>query len=150
MSTERSLPDMRTWILLSLAALVACGSGEGGSGEGTYPTAELAVTVEHPDADTVSYQVSCRDEAASVTGADLDGDTACRALLDAGVRSRLIEGSPRGQACTEIYGGPDVATITGTIAGQEVDARIDRSDGCGISDWDELLAGLLPAALGVS
>ena len=50
--------------------------------------------------------------------------------------------------CTEIYGGPDVATITGDIDGAPVDTTVDRANGCGIDDWDTVLAGLLPPAVG--
>ncbi len=59
------------------------------------------------------------------------------------VRSRLVDG-PADQACPEIYGGADVATVEGTIEGGEVSTSVDRTDGCGISDWDNLLGGLLP------
>jgi hypothetical protein len=41
-------------------------------------------------------------------------------------------------ACTEIYGGPDVATITGSVDGEPVDATVTRSNGCEIARWDAL------------
>ncbi len=40
--------------------------------------------------------------------------------------------------CTEAYGGPQRARITGTIGHRRVDVTIDRSDGCGIDDWNRL------------
>ncbi|MGH2804072.1 MAG: SSI family serine proteinase inhibitor, partial [Thermoleophilaceae bacterium] len=43
---------------------------------------------------------------------------------------------PRLRVCTSIYGGPAVARVTGTIAGERVDARFNRRDGCEIARWD--------------
>ena len=43
-----------------------------------------------------------------------------------------------GTACTEIYGGPAVATITGSRSGTRVEARYTRTNGCEISRWDSL------------
>jgi hypothetical protein len=40
--------------------------------------------------------------------------------------------------CTDIFGGPSVATIKGTWRGQPVDARYSRENGCNISRWDAL------------
>jgi LysM repeat protein len=42
--------------------------------------------------------------------------------------------------CHEGYGGPQRATITGTIGGRRVKVTIDRADGCGIDDWNRLRA----------
>lgn len=66
------------------------------------------------------------------------------------MRSRLVAGPAGEQVCTQIYGGPDVASISGSIEGQEVATQVDRTNGCGISDWDEVLEDLLPAARGVT
>ena len=38
-------------------------------------------------------------------------------------------------ACTQIFGGPETATIKGTIRGEPVDAKFSRSDGCEIERW---------------
>lgn len=45
--------------------------------------------------------------------------------------------------CAEVYGGPSVATVVGTVDGTQVDAVVDRTDACGIARWDAL-AALLP------
>ncbi|MGR4881757.1 SSI family serine proteinase inhibitor [Streptomyces sp. LARHCF249] len=42
------------------------------------------------------------------------------------------------QICSEQYGGPATAEITGTWRGRTVDARFRRTDGCEISRWKEL------------
>jgi hypothetical protein len=46
------------------------------------------------------------------------------------------------RACTEIYGGPETAHVTGTLGGSRVDASITRNDGCGIADYEAVFAAL--------
>lgn len=54
-----------------------------------------------------------------------------------------------GQACTEIYGGPGKATITGMLDGGTVSATFTRSNGCAIARWERLVQlGLIPADVG--
>ena len=48
-------------------------------------------------------------------------------------------------ACTQIYGGPQMARVVGTIAGRRVWATFNRTDGCQISRWERLSPWLLPA-----
>ena len=50
---------------------------------------------------------------------------------------------PDRSLCTMEYGGPATAHVTGTWAGRPVDARYDRSNGCQIARWDDLVP-LLP------
>ena len=120
-------------------------------GAGPYPVATLDITITHPDADDVAYTITCLGDTATVTGdVDLDEGQACTDLAEAAVRVRLLEGVPDGQMCTQLYGGPDVAHIVGTYDGESVDTSIDRTNGCGIGDWDQLLANVLPGALGVT
>lgn len=143
------------WLVIIAGVLAACGDA-GSNGDdpigGPYPVAELSVVVEHPDRDTIEYRVTCLGDTATVTPeeVEVDDQAACLALADANVVTRLVEGPPTDQICTEQYGGPDVATITGNIDDQPVDTTVDRTNGCGISDWDDLLADLLPPAVGVT
>ncbi|WP_115789432.1 serine protease inhibitor [Arthrobacter silvisoli] len=37
--------------------------------------------------------------------------------------------------CTQQYGGPQTATVTGTFRGRPVDCRFSRTDGCEIAKW---------------
>jgi hypothetical protein len=39
------------------------------------------------------------------------------------------------RVCTQIYGGPQRARITGTIGGRRVDRRFRRTNGCHVGDW---------------
>jgi hypothetical protein len=48
-------------------------------------------------------------------------------------------------ACTQQYGGPETALVTGTFRGEEVTARFSRENGCAISRWQKV-SELLGAA----
>lgn len=47
--------------------------------------------------------------------------------------------------CILIYGGPQVAHVTGLLRGAPVDARFSRTDGCEIRRWNRV-SFLFPAA----
>ena len=51
-------------------------------------------------------------------------------------------------ACTEIYGGPQRATIVGTFRGQPVNAAFNRTNGCEIARWEALKVVIGTAADG--
>lgn len=117
-----------------------------------FPAAELTIRHQAPQADVdVTYTVTCSAGDAAIGGGDVDVDpqAACAALGDPAVVDRLVEGPPDDQVCTEQFGGEDVATIDGTIETAPVGTTVDRVNGCGISTWDELLAPILPTAVGV-
>jgi hypothetical protein len=61
---------------------------------------------------------------------------ACRRLLAAG--RALWAPTPEGSACTQIYGGPQQALVTGTVAGVHVWARFARRDGCELARWNRV------------
>jgi hypothetical protein len=67
---------------------------------------------------------------------------ACRRLLSAG--RAIFAPTPPGTACTQIYGGPQVALVTGTFAGRRVWARFSRRDGCEVARWNRV-AFLFPS-----
>jgi hypothetical protein len=67
---------------------------------------------------------------------------ACDRLAAGGRRLFAPVGS--GALCTQIYGGPQVALVTGTIDGRRVWARFQRRDGCEIARWKRVSPWLLP------
>ncbi len=112
----------------------------------------LHIVVRHPDLTAdIEYDVGCFGDAFPVTPEvdGVDGATGCELLGDPAVLALLVDGVPPDQACTEIYGGPDEAFITGEIDGRPVDATVSRSNGCEIDRWEQLV-GLIPPALGVT
>ena len=65
------------------------------------------------------------------------GRDACTATGD-GVVGTVVAAQRQARICSEQYGGPQTARITGTINGKRVTVRVARSDGCGIADWEML------------
>lgn len=119
-------------------------------GDDTYAVADLTIEVTHPEEGTVTYRLSCLGDTASIddTGPDVSAEAACRQLTDIDAVALVVDGPDPDRICTEIYGGPDEAHITGTLDGQPVDLVVDRADGCGIDDWDRTLGDVLPAPAG--
>ena len=55
---------------------------------------------------------------------------------------------PKDRMCTQIYGGPQTAHVTGRWHGAAVDLRLSRVDGCRISQWNDL-GPVLPGRVGM-
>jgi hypothetical protein len=122
--------------------------GEPVLGAGPYPIGDITITVTlDVDADPAVYRLACLGDTATLTGDSAPGDAAtmCLALDDLPIRDRLVNGPPAGQLCTQQYGGPEVANLSGTLDGDAVDADLHRADGCGISDW-QLFSAFVPSA----
>lgn len=113
---------------------------------GPYPVADLTLTVDQGDGTAViTYRLTCLGDTATFTGdTSLAAHDGCITLTEPDVRTRLLTDDHLDRVCTEQYGGPQTATISGTLDEQTVDASIDRANGCGINDWDALLLPLLP------
>jgi hypothetical protein len=67
---------------------------------------------------------------------------ACRELERLGWRA--FRAVPPDMACTELYGGPQLAIVSGTVDGRRVWVKLTRIDGCQIDRWDRF-PSLLPA-----
>lgn len=70
-----------------------------------------------------------------------DPEGACRALEDHGAQA--LPPVAKDRVCTQVYGGPEVATVQGTWHGRPVLTTFSRTDGCQIGRWNAL-AALLP------
>jgi hypothetical protein len=57
--------------------------------------------------------------------------------------------TPSGVACTQIYGGPQEALVTGRFRGKPVRARFTRNDGCEIARWSRVRF-LFPGPVGLA
>jgi hypothetical protein len=60
---------------------------------------------------------------------------ACTKLMRA---TRPFAPTPKGTACTMIYGGPQEALVTGRFRGTIVRARFSRKDGCELARWNRV------------
>ncbi len=112
----------------------------------------ITVEYDHPTAGPVTYTIDCFGDTFTITPAvdDLDAGAACAQIGNPEVLDRLVKGAPADRVCTEIYGGEDLARVTGTLDDAVIDTTFDRTNGCGIDDWDRLMAGVLPPAAGVA
>src|SRR5262245_61718226 len=109
-------------------ALTACGSDEPSpSSSGNSDLADLTITVD-PDGDGSQPAKTLEPTCNAPTDSQ-----ACGAA--AGISTADLAPTPEGTACTQIFGGPETATIKGTIRGEEVDASFSRNDGCEIERW---------------
>jgi hypothetical protein len=105
-------------------ALIVCAAVIAGCGEDDEPAstslADLTVQVEPGGKRAV---VRC--------DAPEDSEV-CRAL-----DAKWFEPTPGNVACTQQYGGPETATVTGTFRGEPVDAKFSRENGCEIARWED-------------
>ena len=120
---------------LAVLALAGCGAEDGGGAPvGPAPVTRLTVRVD-PDGrgpdPAKEARVRCGDGPGCAAAAKL--------------RPRDLEPVRPDVACTELYGGPETATIEGTLDREQVDARFSREDGCEIARWEKV-APLLEAA----
>jgi len=120
--------------LLLTVSLAACGSDEATPSAGKdAKLASLTVTVDDDGADGSGKARELKLECDEPTDSQ-----ACGAA--AGVSAADVGKPPGDTACTMIYGGPEEATIKGTIRGAEVDASFKRTDGCEIARWEKVQA----------
>ena len=112
--------------VICAAAVAACGSEQAATSGG-----HLASLIVRVDADGAKGGGAAR-ELTLQCGAPTDS-AACGAA--AGVSEADLAPTPGDQACTQLYGGPETASITGTLRGARVDARFSRINGCEISRW---------------
>jgi hypothetical protein len=117
--------------LIGLALVAGCGDDDE---QAAAPTpsggalAELTVTVDKDGdggAAAKTTDVSC----------DAAGDSQACAALDA-MKADTFKATPVDIACTQQYGGPETATVKGTLRGKTVDATFSRTNGCEISRWN--------------
>ena len=103
----------------------------------TPATTELTIMVDDGAGVKSSWTLTCDPPG----GSHPNPAAACRILQAHGATA--LPPVRKDVACTQVYGGAQQATITGTWQGQRVRSSFSRVNGCEISRWD-LLRGLLP------
>jgi hypothetical protein len=111
---------VRAVIVLCLL-LAGCGTEEPGAGGSST---KLLVTVD-ADGPKGAAAPSSRE----VRCSDTSGCAAERVPASA-----YQPVQPR-KVCTDIFGGPQTAEVTGTLRGKPVSARFSRQNGCEIDRW---------------
>ena len=122
------------WIVLVALALAACSPASAASGT----SLKITVWPEGRPGPSTTSTLRCNP----VGGTLPRRAEACRRLL---AMNRPFRPVPADAICTEIYGGPQVAFVRGTLRGRSVSTWFNRKNGCHISRWDRV-AFLFPGA----
>ena len=140
----------RVAVALVLAVAVAvggCGDADEPAAQPTSTTqagaVELTVVYDDGAGAKTSGALTCRGSDRRAEGA-LDGRAPAAELCAQarGIAALLTTTPAKGRTCTQIYGWPETAHVTGTIDGDRVDRRFRRTNGCEIADFTRA-AGLL-------
>lgn len=133
-------------VAATLWLVTGCGSMGAGGVVTAEPTpgsdvtaggTELTIVVrDAPGKGERTYTLEC-DPAG---GDHPDPEAACQSLR---VLKDPFTPVPPDAMCTEIYGGPQTATVTGTFRGEPVNAEFSRTNGCEIARWDSHAALLV-------
>lgn len=124
---------MRLLALIALPAAVVCGAG-GAVAAGSTGATELKITYWSQGRNSGSpkkWTLRC----APAGGTLPQAASACRKL---GTMSNPFAPIPKDAVCTEVYGGPQVALVTGTFRGHAVWIRLASRNGCEIARFKRL------------
>jgi hypothetical protein len=142
---DHGVTILKTVSLVAIVALAACADGDAGSAvtspeeAPTSSATSLTITVDLGDGSTAQeWTLTCDPPG----GTHAQPEAACAALLD--LDPTVFDPIPANQVCTQIYGGPETATVQGPWNGEDLDASFARNNGCEIARWDAV-AGLFPA-----
>jgi hypothetical protein len=152
---------VRLLVLLGLLTLTACAASpsspddRGAAGATSTPSggpaaggdiapADDDLQVEFDSGDGTEPQTWTLSCLGVVAGSHPDAEAACARLT---TMKEPFAPIPDDVACTEQFGGPQTARVSGRWAGADVDLRLARTNGCEISQWDRL-GPLLPGPVG--
>ena len=160
MNPRMQIPAAAT--LFAAAVLLAgCGSGSGG-GPGQSPSATPASPSVSPTAPAAGIDLDIVVRAdGKTTSAEYSLQCAGATALESSKHPRaaeacdlvsrhpqILDPAPANQMCTEQYGGPATASVSGTIDGRAVSREFDLKNGCGISAWGDALPLLVEQPTG--
>jgi Subtilisin inhibitor-like len=116
---------------VTLAALAATGcmsqADSDKAARGTTADLQIEISIRGSEAPTKVWTLHCPPG-----GTLPDAAAACSKL---GEVDNPFAPVPKGTACTQIYGGPEIAHVTGTFDDERVDTQFSRGDGCEIERW---------------
>jgi hypothetical protein len=105
-------------------------SSASGGGSSDATSLEISISLTGKDAPTKVWTLNCPDG-----GTLPDAASACSRLDELDDPFAPV---PKDVACTEIYGGPEVASVQGTFRGKPVNATFSRTNGCEIARWNSV------------
>ena len=106
---------------------------------------DLTVVVEDGVGTTTEWTLTCGPEGPGGTHPDPIG--ACQVLAKGG--GALLAPVAADRQCTQQYGGPQTARVSGTWDGQLVEGAYRRTDGCEIGRWSSMVPVLPAVSSGV-
>jgi hypothetical protein len=116
------------WLPLALICVSLTACGDDAKSAGPADTTKLVVRVDGDGSGPAkerTLELTCNE-----------GDTSDACAAASKLSANDLAPTPADTACTQIYGGPETATIKGTLNGEPVDAKFSRSDGCEIKRWE--------------
>jgi Subtilisin inhibitor-like len=119
-------------LTLAVLAATGCTSRAGSDGADNGPTADLqiSISIRGSEAPTKLWTLRCPPG-----GTLPEAAIACHRL---GEVEDPFAPVPKGTACTQIYGGPEIADVSGTFNGARVDTQFSRGNGCDIERWNKV------------
>lgn len=111
---------------------------------------ELTITLrEGPDAAEYVFVLAAED-GAILAGSTLPDPAAALEEVEQFGQNIFFPQPGPPKLCTQQYGGPQVAVVTGNFHGRNVQSEFRRTDGCEIARWNALAAllGGTPGASG--
>lgn len=141
-------------LILGASTLLFSGCADDGARSGPIPdpspldetTVELSIHIRANGIDeSAHYTLNCSGSAAAKTSKHPQPSEACGLLARA---PQILGPAPANQMCTEQYGGPATALVTGTRDGKAINREFNLKNGCGISDWNNALPLLVQQPTG--
>ncbi|MEK6274752.1 MAG: SSI family serine proteinase inhibitor [Actinomycetota bacterium] len=126
---------MKTAVLV-LAALAVTGCMGRSTASSSRPvstsTTALTISISAEDQERLTkvWTLTCPDQ-----GTLPRPERACQRLA---ALNKPFAPVPKSAACTEVYGGPLVADVSGRLRGRRVAAHFSRTNGCEIARWNRV------------
>ena len=119
-------------LTLAAVAVAGCGGKDSSSSGGDSPTADLQISLSVRNSEQPSKLWTLRCPAG---GTLPNAAEACSKLAQIDDPFAPV---PKDTACTQIYGGPELADVSGTFDGKPVNTQFSRGDGCEIERWKKV------------
>ena len=134
MYRRATLPPMRLLALIALLAAVGCGAGTSAPAAGSTGATDLKITY-WTQGRTASPAKKWTLRCAPAGGTHPQAVSACRKL---GTMSNPFAPIPKDAMCTDQYGGPQVALVTGSFRGRALWIQLANRNGCEIARFKRL------------
>jgi Subtilisin inhibitor-like len=142
MRDEKPPTGARALLAAVLILLAGCANASTGAG-GTVPPSSggitsLTVTANPGEGAAPStWTLTCDPPG----GSHPQASAACAELVSA--KGDPFAETPKGTACSMIYGGAQKAQVTGSFDGRPVDTKFSRTNGCEVARWGRVAALLV-------